>query len=302
MPEKNPTAEVAVRETVAIEIADKGTVHVPAEIAERFPAIGGFEELAELMTEVFGDSNATIGIGDLVRVKVPAEGAVAFTVGEDPQKTIKGVIIVRQPRRNLWIKSISETGGGDAPDCYSRDGENGIGAFGRDSNGNPSGKCAECPMAQWSEDLDGKRVPSPCKPQEAVLIMTEEGPFPLLLTVPRTSIRPFADYWKRDLFMRKMKPLMQVVTEIGLKPAVSESGQRYNEITFTMAEDLGKDTKKVMAHLAEQFRSILLNVDTSGADANNGPSTVGAVRLDDEELTGVTLDSELIDDETPVAG
>lgn len=263
------------------------SIEVPASLAAKYPAIGGVEEMAEVAAEVFGDGEANLGIGDLTRVKVPSGESKAFTIGDDVAKTFEGIAILRQERRNYWAKS-PEDGGNQAPDCYSRDAVHGVGLMGIGSQENPTGLCADCPFAQWSE-LEGKRVPPPCKQQEAVLVLTEGRPFPILLTVPRTSIKSFREYWKKTLFMGGLKTLQEVVTKFGLKLVKNDAGIDYNELTFEMVEDLGKGAKLVNMSIGEQYRTVLVNVDTSGADdesVSTAPNGGGAVSFEDEGYEG----------------
>lgn len=259
------SADLVTVKVLSVKTGEMVPAQIPAAIAERFPSFGMIEEMAELAAEVFGEDGGNLSIGDLVRVKVPDGNSKAFTIGDEVQKTVRGIIILRQERRNLWLKSVEEAGN-QPPDCFSRDGKVGEGIFGKGSDGNPSGKCADCPMSQWSE-ADGKRVPPPCHQQEALLMITEELPFPVMVTVPRTSIKNFRQYWKNTLFMRNLKSLPEVITEIGLSQTKNDAGTAYNEMTFTVAEDLtaGMDRtlrtsyKRAPLALGEQFRTILVN-------------------------------------------
>lgn len=269
------TEETTGTELVRFEVTDKSGAPVqavvPAELAERYPALGNMEEIAELIEEVFGEQGGTLGIGDLVRAKVPSGETKAFTLGEDVTKTIRGIVIVRQERRNYWERSIQDGGGNQAPDCYSRDAITGVGEYGPGSEGNPTGLCADCPLSQWQEGADGKRIPPPCKPQEAVLVLTEGSAFPLLLTIPRTSMTPFRNYWKRTLLTTKMVSLVEVETEIGLNLTKNEAGVEYNELVFkpvrVVTEGMDRPTKKAfkagLLALSRQFSEILRQVDTS---------------------------------------
>lgn len=275
------STDVVVVQVLNTKTGQMVPARIPAEIAERFPSYSNIEEMRELADEVFGDDGGNLSIGDLVRIKVPDGNSKAFTIGDEVQKTVRGIMILRQERRNYWSKSVEE-GGNQAPDCFSRDGKNGVGAFGPGTAENPTGKCEACPLSQWS-DIDGKRVPPPCHQQEAVLMLTEEMPFPVMVTVPRTSIKNFRTYWKNNLYMTKMKSLVEVVTEIGLSQTKNDAQTVYNELTFTLAEDLTKGMPKADKDayklaplaLAEQFRSILVHVDTFEPDADQRTTVSG---------------------------
>lgn len=270
------------------------TVHVAKEIAAQYPAIGQVEEMAELIDEVLGNTGEGLGVADLTRVKVPSGESVAFTVGEDPYKTFTGVIILMQNRMNYWEKPPEEGGGTSAPDCFSRDAKVGQGRYGKGSEHNPTGQCSECPMSQWVEDSDGNRTPSPCKPQVAVLVMMEGKAFPVMFTVPRTSMKALKNYWKRELLMN-LKSFAQVETQFGLEKDKNAGGVAFNRVTFTQGTDLGTDVKKVMLSLGERYRDILANVDTSAdteATATSGERPNSAA----DAAAGFSI----IDDEPPM--
>lgn len=276
------------------------TVNVPVEIAERYPAVGQVEELAELSAEVFGNSGGeSLGIADLTRIKVPSGDSVAFSIGEDPAKTFTGVIILMQNRMNYWEKSPEESGGMQAPDCFSRDGKTGNGWYGKGGKfaaQNPSGKCESCPMAQWLDNADGIRSPSACKPQVAVLVMMEGKPFPVMLTVPRTSMKALKDYWKRELFVGKMLSYAGVETEFRLEKDKNAGGVAFNRIAFALKQNLGKEVKTVMLSVGESFRSVLANIDTA--------MDTEATLKDKFDATDAAIDTaagySIVDDEPPV--
>ncbi|NUT90833.1 MAG: hypothetical protein HOY78_02270 [Saccharothrix sp.] len=283
---------------------------VPAELAERYPTLGNADEIAGLIDEVFGEQGGTLSIADLVRITVPDGKSVAFTVGDEPQKTVQGIILVRQPRRNYWEKSIEESGGNEAPDCTSRDGVNGVGQYGEGSELNPSGLCESCPLSQWNEGADGKRIPPPCKQQEMLLVLTEDSAFPYVVTVPRTSLKPFRDYWKRDLLARRMKSAIEVETVIGLRKTANDGGVDYNELTFTVGKDItkGMDRETKAAYkagllgLAREFGEILRKIDTTQDEASDptdrraGPRPTG----DPDDEGGISFDAPQDDDPTAV--
>jgi hypothetical protein len=273
------------------------TLTIPVAVAETFPAIGRAEEIADLFAETFADGES-LGVGDLTRVVVPDGKSVAFTIDEDPRKTFDGVITLHQARRNWWEKSIEEGGGNQAPDCASRDAVHGNGRFGEDSELNPSGLCKTCPVGQWRDDpVTGNRVPPPCKPQTAVLVMVENQAFPLLLTVPRTSLKAFHDYWKKKLFMG-MKHYAQVVTRFGLESTKNAGGMAYNLVTFTEMQDLGFQVRQVMLSIGEQYRPVLTKLDSL---RDSDPAEKPAAPPVDADLDGggVSFDEPVDDKEDP---
>jgi len=295
------TPEGVVAVTVKTKDGRDARALVPTELAERFPSMGQADELAELLAEVFEDRDETLSVADLPRAKVPSGESKSFQIGDDdPVRYIKGIIVVRQERRNYWEKSISEGGGGQAPDCFSRDGVHGQGVNGQGSADNPTGLCADCPFGQWSENGDD-RVPPPCKPQEAVLVLTEESAFPLLLTVPRTSQKALRDYVKRTLLAKKMKSPVEVVTKIGMRQEQNVDKVTYNILTFEIDEDItaGMTPAQKRAYklaplaLGEEFKKILVNIDTSrDTEAPERQNTSG-VTVDDEGGFSIADDDDI---------
>lgn len=294
--DETPNGVVVVQ--VKTKNGQMAEARVPAGLAERYPSLGQLDELAELLDEVFQGGDDTLSVSDLPRVKVPDGNTKAFTVGDDVHKKIKGIMIVRQERRNYWEKSISEGGGNQAPDCFSRDGEHGQGTHGVDSAENPSGLCGSCPLSQWAENGE-QRVPPPCKPQVAVLILVEGSAFPWLLTVPRTSVKALNDYVKRTLLAGKMKSPVEVVTEISLVQEKNAQDLMYNTLKFEIAEDitgpLDRAAKKAykIAPLAlgEEFAKILASIDTS-RDTEAPERQNGVPRTTDDDEGGFRISDD----------
>ena len=272
---------------------DPGTV--PAEIIERFPALDPAmaEEMAELLAENFR-AGENLSVSNLTRVKVPSgDGAPMFSVvdGDNTtaEKLLKGVIVAWQERKNYW-ESAEVTG--EAPDCFSRDGITGLGLYAKDSEGNPSGLCAECPMGKWNDGPNSERIPPACKDQTAVLLMVEGEPFPWFVQVPRTSLKALKNY--RATLFKRLKGVAQVVTELTLTKVKKEGVPAFYTIVFTQGEDLGKAAKVVAIEVGNLMLPILNNVATQVAAeeaAENGGvdeySTVSAeagISLDDDEV------------------
>jgi hypothetical protein len=303
--------ELVDLEVLNVKTGKMVTASIPAELAERFPSYGGVEEMADLADEVFGDKGGNLSITDLVKVSIPDGKSIAFTIGNDAVKTFEGIVILRQERRNYWEQSV-EDGGNQPPNCYSRDAINGVGDYGKGSEENPEGLCEQCPMSQWADGPDEARIPPPCHQQEALLVLVENMAFPLLVTVPRTSLKNLRDYWKGTLFVQRMQSLPEVVTRFGLKKATNAAGTAYNELTFEASENLTegmtfaqkRSYKLVPLALAEQFRSILLNTDTSTAEPAAAPASRGPVDPSDPDGgSGFSVADDALDDERiPAAG
>jgi hypothetical protein len=278
------TTEVATRAATAVAIPD--------EVIERFPALAPDtrQDMIDLMAENFGDDEA-MSVTNLTMVKIPSgTSAPMFSFkenGEDKgEKKLTGVVVAWQDRRNYWE---SEEVTNEAPDCSSRDGKIGLGVFGVNSPDNPSGACGTCPMSQWNDgpigtDGKAKRIPPPCKPQQAILLMVEGEAFPWYIQVPRTSMKNFKNY-RAEVF-KKLKGVAQVLTELTLKKVRGEGVPDYYLIEFKMTDDLGKAAKKAALEVGQAMLPILNRVApvVSPADTVNVVPGEGGVSIDDAPM------------------
>jgi hypothetical protein len=269
------TTEVATRAATAVAIPD--------EVIERFPALAPDtrQDMIDLMAENFGDDES-MSVTNLTMVKIPSgTSAPVFSFrenGEDKgEKVLKGVVVAWQARRNYWE---SDQVTNEAPDCSSRDGKIGFGAYGQGSQENPTGACDTCPMSQWNE-VGGKRVPPPCKPQQAILLMVEGEAFPWYIQVPRTSMKNFKDY--RATVFKKLKGVAQVLTELTLKKVKGDGVPDYYLIEFKMLDDLGKAAKVAALEVGQAMLPILNRVQpvVSAADTENVVPGEGGVSIGD---------------------
>jgi hypothetical protein len=275
MTSPNGTTEVATRAATAVAIPD--------EVIERFPALAPDtrQDMIDLMAENFGDDES-MSVTNLTMVKIPSgTSAPVFSFrenGEDKgEKVLKGVVVAWQARRNYWE---SDQVTNEAPDCSSRDGKIGFGAYGQGSQENPTGACDTCPMSQWNE-VGGKRVPPPCKPQQAILLMVEGEAFPWYIQVPRTSMKNFKDY--RATVFKKLKGVAQVLTELTLKKVKGDGVPDYYLIEFKMLDDLGKAAKNAALEVGRAMLPILNRVQpvVSAADTENVVPGEGGVSIGD---------------------
>lgn len=301
------------------EVATRGgstALAIPDEVIDRFPALADDVrgELADLMAENFGDDEA-MSVKNLTMVKVPSgSGAAQFNWmdngTEETSKEIRGIVIAWQDRRNYWVSADITN---ERPDCTSRDGKIGEGMFGPGSPKNPTGMCEGCPMNIW-HDVNGKRVPPPCKPQQAILLMVPGEPFPWYIQVPRTSLKKFKEY--RASLLKKLKSIAQVETVITLKKVPAANGvPAYFELDFVMGEDLGKPAKRAALEVGASMKDILVKAPpiTSAADRENVVPGEGGYGIGGEDAGGgqpegyatvVDADSDVEDeiaDEVPEA-
>ena len=175
------------------------------------------------------------------RVRIPSGGGLAFEIpGDDPDnpdlaKEIIGVIVDQHPVNAYW--AVKYSGENNPPDCSSMDGKVGITVDGQEKD------CATCQYNQWGSDEDGRG--KACKNMRRIYILPEGEMFPLLLTLPPTSLKNFSNYLAKRV-IAKGRRSHNVLTKISLKKAVNSSGITYSQATFTLAGILSpEDAKKI---------------------------------------------------------
>jgi len=166
------------------------------------------------------------------RVKIPSGGGVAFEVpGDDPDspdsvKELIGVIVDHHPVNAYW--AVKYDGANNPPDCSSMDGRAGV--------GDPGGTCKACPFNQFGSDGNGKA----CKNMHRVYILRENDTFPLLLTLPPTSLKNLSDYLGKRIVGKGLRSY-GVKTKVTLKKVANSTGINYSQAVFAVAEHLGQE-------------------------------------------------------------
>lgn len=133
--------------------------------------------------------------------KIPAGGGLAFEVpGNDPEspdsvKEITGVIIDHYPLNSYWTEKYN--GQNVAPNCYSTDSHNGIGS--------PGGDCSKCPFNKFGSGEDGQS--KACKNAHRLYILRSGEMYPIVITVPPTSLKPLSDYLAKRIVTKGLRLL-----------------------------------------------------------------------------------------------
>ena len=196
------------------------------------------------------------------RVKIPSGGGLAFELpGEDDDepdlaKEIRGVILFHHPVNAYWAEDY--TGQNNPPDCASFDGKYG--------EGNPGGSCAVCEMNQWGSDgASGKA----CKNMRRIYILREGEIFPLLLTLPPTSLGNFSRFITRRILQKGLRT-HKVVTKVTLKKATSSGGINYSQASFKLDGALPEDAQEAMKKYSETIKDMAFGVAIEADDNVNG--------------------------------
>jgi hypothetical protein len=181
------------------------------------------------------------------RVKIPTGGGLAFEIpGDDADnpemaKEIIGVIVDHHPINAYWADKYS--GGNNPPDCSSMDGKIGVGT--------PGGNCKTCPYNQFGSDGAGKA----CKNMHRIYILRSGEAFPLLLTLPPTSIKNFGDYVLKRVISKGYRTY-EVITKITLKRAQNSTGINYSQAQFSLVAPLSTEEKEFMRRYSESIKAV----------------------------------------------
>lgn len=196
------------------------------------------------------------------RVKIPTGGGLAFEVpgddedNPDMEKEIVGVIVDHHPVNAFWQDKYS--GQNNPPTCSSMDGSKGI-----DIETGEVKPCNSCPYNQWGTAEDGRG--KACKNMHRVYIKRSDELFPLLLTLPPTSLKNFSNFLaKRVLGKGRKSP--EVLTKVTLKKATSGQGIAYSQAAFSVAGVLPGELAEEMKRYAEQIKALTRGVAITQED------------------------------------
>jgi hypothetical protein len=252
-----PTTSVALRD-------GSGMVDVRESFAERFPAIAPTPEMMEVFQENLGDEE--LGVRDFKRIKVPSGELDSWMVTRaGTQRAVKeliGVVIAIKARRSYWESNEPD---GSFPDCFSSDGktpdEGGrYHASGELGHLNPTGLCRNCPMAQRGSDPKSEKGQA-CREQRLLFFATDGAMFPVVVVVPRTSVRKVVSY-AMDLSEDQL-PYFAVETGLGLVKAKSSNNQTYNQVELRMVGPLSDDERRAAQVYGLEIKAM---IDAAVAD------------------------------------
>lgn len=190
------------------------------------------------------------------RVKIPSGGGLAFEVpGDNPDdpdmvKEITGVIVDHHAVNAYW--AVKYAGENNPPDCSSMDGKEGVTADGTRK------ACNSCPMNDWGSDEDGRG--KACKNMRRIYILPEGEMFPLLLTLPPTSLKNFSNYLAKRI-IAKGRRSHTVLTRVSLKKAVSGGGITYSQAVFALAGVLNNEDALNITEYAQGIKVVTRKLD-----------------------------------------
>ena len=187
---------------------------------------------------------------DLMRVKIPSGGGTHWTVPslDDPdgvpQKQVSGVVVAHRTARAYWEKDLDDGGGGSPPDCFSVGGAMG--------HGNPGGKCADCPLAQFGSKAKGNG--QACKQMKEIYILQDDKVLPIVIALPPTSLKNFRQY--ATGLTTSGEGLSSRLTTFTLAKASNDAGIAYSRAEQEGAK-LDDDMRKRMKQYSDDFKVMI---------------------------------------------
>ena len=207
------------------------------------------------------------------RIKIPSGGALSFEVpSDDPDRPevvqeFSAVILYHHPL--LVYYKDKWTGGNLPPDCSSFDAEYG--------EGDPSGECARCPLNEFGTGENGSKA---CKARRRLYLLREGEMFPMILSLPTLSLKPFTKYLMH-LYSKGGRESNSVVTLFSLNKAVNSSGQPYSQAAFSVDRSLRPEEKMIINTISSQVKALSRAVDINNADYDE--AAINAAETESEE-------------------
>ncbi|MGD9893398.1 MAG: hypothetical protein AB7R89_05990 [Dehalococcoidia bacterium] len=222
---------------------------------------GGTHELLNALADNLGGD--ALQWSNLTRIKVPAGGATLWEVptlgGVDGAKEVEGVIVLWKMIRSYW--EGRDPAQGTPPDCTSADMVTGTGTFGPGSEGNPSGRCDRCPMAQFGSAVDAKGEPGPgqaCKQKRLLFMLRPDDRLPVVVAIPPGSLKPVKQYFLQ--LAQYGMSYYTVATRLKLTKATSQSGITYAQVVPEMAGQLTPEQVAIAKGYNDELRPVIEGV------------------------------------------
>ena len=207
---------------------------------------GGFAdtESMEILREALADDCQAMNF-TFDKISLPTGGVTVFQLPDEDEngnsvtKDITGVILYNHPAFAFYSKEY--TGERVPPDCSSIDGMIGVGI--------PGGNCESCPYNQYGS---GEGKSKACKNKRYLYVIREGEIFPIILSLPASSLANFIKYTKQQLSKRRR--LNQVVTKVTLKRATSSTGMQYSQAVFTFVRVLEQNERQAIAEMTDNVK------------------------------------------------
>lgn len=167
----------------------------------------------------------------------------------DLRAELKGVVLYFHRARGRWVE------GEKIPKCSSMDGNHGTDSDGKQIT------CATCPLnpqvnGRWG-DKDN------CKELKRLFILLEGERYPVLLTLPPTSLKPWDQF--ESAMRRRGKALISSYTILGLDSAEAH-GQTYAKVTAAMGPGLPAQAILQLAKIKDEVVRVAAEIGVEDTD------------------------------------
>ena len=192
------------------------------------------------------------------RIKMPSGDTLVFQLpSENPEepeikKEFTAVILYHHPIR-AYFKGKYD-GSVNPPDCGSLDAVTGY--------GEPGGDCENCIYNEYGTAENNAKA---CKERRRLYLLREGELFPVMLSLPPSSLKELSRYLMR--LLSKGRKSYEVVTKFSLTKAVNKGGIAYAKATFRAARPLTAEELPLIAKLSEQIKALSSKVGFEEADA-----------------------------------
>lgn len=211
------------------------------------------------MIEAIKEEMDGLGKFQFPRVRIPSGGAITFELpGEDEDnpeiaKSVTGIILYHHPANARWLGKFGD------PDskviCSSIDGKTA-----KEADTGAVRTCSDCPYNQFRDDVGGKD----CKNMHRLYLLMEGSPFPVILTLPPTSLKPFKNFVAMQCLGRGLR-VHDVITKISLKK-IQTPNTVYSVGVFSVA---GKVTKEQRPQVESMRRFVVGIKDAYGVSSED---------------------------------
>ncbi|ADQ04385.1 hypothetical protein Calow_0817 [Caldicellulosiruptor owensensis OL] len=197
------------------------------------------------------------------RIKMPTGGSTVFEIPTtDPnnpkiEKELVGVIVYHHPMNILWKDVNNPT-----PDCYSIDGEKGI--------GEPGGKCSVCPYNQFGAKKGRAKA---CKNIHRLYLILDKA-IPYEFNVPPSSLNNFHEY-VQDYSFQGFRSY-EIITKITLRKVTNKDGITYAQAIFSMVGVLDEKNKEEMKKFAQSIEQLAQRIPVIDNNEETAEETVSA--------------------------
>jgi hypothetical protein len=183
--------------------------------------VGGMTDLWEFnLTRAVNPS----GGAKTPRWEIPGLGDEPEFVGE-----LEGIIVFHKNARVYYERSYEESGGGQQPDCMSRDGIRG--------EGTPGGLCPKCPLAKFKKLEDGSTERPLCREVKRLFLLRPGEIMPTMFNATGGNVGQVQQYLL-NLTTKGRLRFNHCITRLRLSAAKYKNGRDWSRWDLSMVSAL----------------------------------------------------------------